>query len=93
MRIPIWPGVRLSVWEEQNPEAVQITMALYYKPLRVRRVLSMRGWALFGVRYDWRDRGRPAELREQQEGRAGKLCCGKDIGHHLGCRVNQGEAL
>lgn len=27
---------------------------------------------------------------EQVEGRPGKACCGKDIGHHPGCAVNQG---
>jgi hypothetical protein len=57
MRIPIWPGVRLSVWEPQNSQAVNVTLACYYNPLRVRRVLSMRGWMLLGIRYDWRDRG------------------------------------
>lgn len=58
MRIPIWRDLRLSVWERQNPEAVRITMACYYNPIRVRRILSSRGWALFGIRYDWRDRGK-----------------------------------
>jgi hypothetical protein len=57
MRIPIWPGVRLSVWEKQNPEAVQVTMACYYNPLKVTRVASKRGWALLLVRYDWKDTG------------------------------------
>lgn len=57
MRIPIWPGVRLSVWEPQNPDAVKVTMANYYKPFPVRRVLSKRGWMLLLVRYDWRDGG------------------------------------
>lgn len=59
MRIPIWPGVRLSVWEKQNPEAVQIRLARSapYEP--VRRVLSMRGWMLLMVRYDWRDHSLP----------------------------------
>jgi hypothetical protein len=57
MRIPIWPGVRLSMWEPQNPDAVKVTMACYYKPFRVTRVLSKRGWALLLIRYDWRDTG------------------------------------
>lgn len=56
MRIPMWPGVRLTVWERQNPEAVKVTLA-FAKPYPVRRVLSMRGWILLLVRYDWRTRG------------------------------------
>lgn len=28
---------------------------------------------------------------EQVEGRAGKPCCGKDVGHYPGCAVGQGE--
>lgn len=57
MRFPIWPGIRLSVWEPQNPDAVKVTMPCYHNPLRVRRVLSKRGWCLLLVRYDWRDTG------------------------------------
>lgn len=57
MRIPIGPGVRLSLLEKQNPEAVQIKLATYYKPLKVTRVASMRGWMLLFVRYDWRNKG------------------------------------
>ncbi|MEW2393138.1 hypothetical protein AB0933_32735 [Streptomyces venezuelae] len=59
MRIPIWPGLRLSVWEKQNPEAVNIRLARSapYEP--VRRVLSMRGWMLLLVRYDWKDQSPP----------------------------------
>lgn len=55
MRIPVWPGVRLSVWEKQNPEAVKVTLARGkpYDPMR--RVLSMRGWMLLFIRYDWKD--------------------------------------
>lgn len=59
MRIPIWPGVRLSVWERQDPEAVSVRLAAYYKPPAVRRVASKRGWMLLLVRYDWRDPGHP----------------------------------
>lgn len=58
MRISIWPGVRLSVWEPQNPETVRVTLSLHYNPFSVRRVLSKRGWMLLLVRYDWRERGR-----------------------------------
>lgn len=57
MHIPLWPGIRLSLWEPQSPEAVHVTMASYYKPLNVTRVASKRGWALLLVRYDWRDHG------------------------------------
>ncbi|MCX4911863.1 hypothetical protein [Streptomyces sp. NBC_00878] len=59
MRIPVWPGVRLCVWERQNPEAVKVTLARSkpYEP--VRRVLSMRGWMLLWVRYDWKDYSPP----------------------------------
>jgi hypothetical protein len=58
MRVPIRPGIRLSVWEPQNPEAIQVTVACYYNPVRVTRVLSMRGWACLLLRYDWRDAGK-----------------------------------
>ena len=54
MRIPIWPGVRLSVWEPQNPDAMGVTAPHIHTPLRVQRVASKRGWALLLVRYDWR---------------------------------------
>lgn len=57
MRIPIWPGVRLSVWERQDPEALRVVMPLHHGPLSVRRVLSKRGWVLLRVRYDWCDHG------------------------------------
>lgn len=59
MRIPIWPGIRLSVWEKQNPEAVRVVTPFVtpYEP--IRRVLSMRGWFGLLVRYDWKDRSRP----------------------------------
>jgi hypothetical protein len=55
MRIPLWKDLRLSVWEPQNPDAVKVTLARSkpYEP--VRRVLSMRGWMLLFVRYDWKD--------------------------------------
>jgi len=57
VRTPLWPGVRLSVWEKQDPDAVKVVLARSkpYEP--VRRVLSMRGWMLLWVRYDWRDYG------------------------------------
>lgn len=57
MRIPIWPGVRLSVWEPQNPDALSVNMPLYRNPIRVTRVLSKRGWCVLLVRYNWKDRG------------------------------------
>lgn len=61
MRIPIWPGLRLTVWEKQNPEAVKIRLArsVPYEP--VRRVLSMPGWMLLLVRYDHKDYSPPPE--------------------------------
>lgn len=55
MRIPIWPGIRLSVWERQNPEAVTVALARGAARQPVRRVLSVRGWMLLSVRYDWKD--------------------------------------
>lgn len=58
MRIPIWPGVRLSVWEKQNHEALRVTMPNTTMREPVRRVLSKRGWALLLVRYDWKKSGR-----------------------------------
>jgi hypothetical protein len=57
MRIPIWPGIRLSIWEKQNPDAMKVEIACYYKPIKVTRVASKRGWALLLVRYGWRDHG------------------------------------
>lgn len=70
MRIPLWPGVRLSVWEKQNPQYVTVSMSntVLHKP--IRRVLSKRGWMLLLVRYDWKKAGRfyqPPEVREQKE--------------------------
>ena len=67
MRIPLWPGVRLSVWEEQNPDAVKVVTPFVtpYEP--IRRVLSKRGWFLLLVRYDWRDRGNQLERLDTPE--------------------------
>jgi len=71
MRIPIWPGIRLSVWERQNPDAVKVVMPNTELRKPVRRVLSKRGWMILLVRYDWRTSGSyyKAEpgLREQRE--------------------------
>lgn len=70
MRIPIWPGVRLSVWEKQNPDAVKVVTPFVtpYEP--IRRVLSKRGWMLLLVRYDWRDRGNQLDRLDTPENRA-----------------------
>lgn len=67
MRIPIWPGVRLSVWEKQNPDAVKVVIPFVtpYEP--IRRVLSKRGWMLLLVRYDWRDRRNQLERLDTPE--------------------------
>lgn len=71
MRIPIWPGVRLSVWEKQNPSAVRVVMPSTMLRPPVRRVLSMRGWMILLVRYDWKKSGRYYQpetgIREQSE--------------------------
>jgi hypothetical protein len=58
MRIPIWPGVRLSLFVPQDQQAVRIRLATHYNPLRVLRLASMRGWFVVLVRYDWRDHGK-----------------------------------
>lgn len=58
MRIPLWRDLRLSVWERQNPDAVQVTMPNTEMRPPVRRVLSMRGWMLLLIRYNWRKSGR-----------------------------------
>lgn len=58
MRIPLRPGVRLSLFARQNQDAVRIRMATYYNPLRVLRLISKRGWMVLLIRYDWRDKGR-----------------------------------
>lgn len=57
MRIPLRPGVRLSLLVPQNQDAVRIRMATYYNPLRVLRLISKRGWMVLLIRYDWRDKG------------------------------------
>lgn len=62
MRIPIWPGVRLSVWEKQDPQAVKVTLARSKPYAPVRRVLSAPGWMLLWVRYDWRDNSHPEDV-------------------------------
>jgi hypothetical protein len=66
MRIPIWPGIRLSIWEPQNPDAVNVTLAFNRQSPTVRRVLSMRGWMILLVRYDWRDTGQYATADSEQ---------------------------
>lgn len=58
MRLTLWPGYRLTLWEQQNPEAVKVVMP-FTKPSRVQRVLSARGWMLLLVQYDWKRRDRP----------------------------------
>lgn len=54
MRIPIWPGIRLSVGEPQNPDAVKVVTPFVTPYQPIRRVLSKRGWMLLLVRYDWK---------------------------------------
>ena len=66
MRIPLWPGIRLSLFVPQDPGAVQVRMAFHHNPLRVLRVASARGWMLLLVRYDWRDRGKPVQPSGEQ---------------------------
>jgi hypothetical protein len=66
MRIPIWPGIRLSIWEPQNPAAVNVTLPFNRQPPTVRRVLSMRGWMILLVRYGWRDIGQPGPTVAEQ---------------------------
>ncbi|MEW2402192.1 hypothetical protein [Streptomyces sp. NPDC046862] len=71
MRIPIWPGARLSVWEKQNPEAVKVVMPSTRMVEPVFRVLSKRGWMFLLVRYDWKKSGRyfrpdPGVLEQRQ---------------------------
>lgn len=61
MRIPVWPGVRLSVWEKQDPGMVEIKLRDYRWPFSVRRILSKRGWMLLLIRYDWQELIRPPE--------------------------------
>lgn len=67
MRIPLWPGVRLSVWEKQNPQALQVSMPNTRMRGPVRRVLSKRGWALLLVRYDWKTSGRYFQPEDEGE--------------------------
>ncbi|MFB7858800.1 hypothetical protein [Rhodococcus qingshengii] len=61
MRITIWPGVKLSIWVKQNPEAVEVDIKTHKEKPHVRRVLSKRGWMILLVRYNWRNRWDPAE--------------------------------
>lgn len=58
MRISVWPGIKLSVWERQNPEALRVTMSNTTMRGPVRRILSKRGWAVLLVRHDWKKSGR-----------------------------------
>lgn len=67
MRVPIWPGVRLSVWEKQNPDAVKVVTPFVTPHQPIRRVLSKRGWFLLLVRYDWRDRRNQLERLDTPE--------------------------
>lgn len=70
MKIRIWPGVELTVWKKQHPEAVQVSIPNTVMRGPVRRVLSKRGWMLLLVRYDWKKSGRyyqPAAVREQRQ--------------------------
>lgn len=67
MRIPIWPGIRLSVWEKQNPQAVKVVTPFITPYQPIRRVLSKRGWMLLLVRYDWRDRRNQLERLDTPE--------------------------
>ncbi|WP_435606622.1 hypothetical protein [Streptomyces ardesiacus] len=59
MRIPIWRNLRLSVWEPQNPDAVRVRLVRGEPKQPMRRVLSMRGWMLLLIRYDWQDHSQP----------------------------------
>jgi hypothetical protein len=66
MRIRLGRDRRLSVWERQNPEAVSVRLARS-KPFEpVRRVLSMPGWMLLWVRYDWKDHSAPGPVVSQR---------------------------
>lgn len=67
MRITLWPGVRLSVWERQNPDAVKVVTPFITPHEPIRRVLSKRGWMLLLVRYDWRDRRNQPDLYDTTE--------------------------
>lgn len=53
IRIPVWPGVRITIGGAPNPHAVRVTLALG-KRARVVRLVSKRGWMLLLVSYDWR---------------------------------------
>jgi hypothetical protein len=67
VRIPIWPGVRLSVWEKQDPDAVKVVTPFVTPHQPIRRVLSKRGWMLLLVRYDWRDKRNQLERLDTPE--------------------------
>lgn len=55
LRVPIWPGIRLTFGGQPKPEAVRV---LFGGPRPVEssavRIVSKRGWMVLLVRYDWR---------------------------------------
>jgi hypothetical protein len=55
VRIPVWPGVKLTLWGSVNPQTMQVGLAA---PLKkpVKRIASMPGWAILFVRYNWKKR-------------------------------------
>lgn len=55
LRIPIWPGIRLTFGGAPQPEAVRVVLGgpRPVEPSTVR-IVSKRGWMVLLVRYDWR---------------------------------------
>ncbi|MEV7140739.1 hypothetical protein [Streptomyces tauricus] len=85
MRIPLWSDLRLSVWEQQNPAAVQVAMPNTVMRPPIHRVLSMRGWMLLLVRYDWRKSGRyyqPEAPRSTDDGPGQRLRAAEFTARH-----------
>jgi len=56
IRVPVWPGVRLTFGGPPNPQAVKVAFGAPYEAQvpRTVRLVSKRGWMLLLVRYDWR---------------------------------------
>jgi hypothetical protein len=70
LRVPIWPGVRLSIGGSPKPEAVRVVLGGPRPPAEQRtvRLISKRGWMLLLVSYDWRSSAAaPAKVSSPKE--------------------------
>lgn len=69
IRIPLWPGVRVSIGGHPNPMAIRVELNYYGRPnptTRVSRWLSWPGFALLAIRYDPHPKTTPDTSDEEQ---------------------------